>query len=992
MHSIFYNIILKYIFTIGLSLFSFCANAQKISYINYTKANGLASNEVYDLLVDKVGFLWIATDDGLVKYNGDVFTTYKNFNSKGNAVSYLQQDKQGKIWCSSFNGQIFYIENDSLKIFNEYEKFNFVAFPEIFIKPNNELFASNRTNNYYTYNLTANKSNTGKTFANSAIINLCVLYDSTFCITTNIKGLFKLAFFKNNILDTINIPLIEANNFYKVSNNSILKLSICYSYQIVNKRQELQLWFYQNGQFEERRLANFYVTKMGHWQSLLLNNDSSAFVGTTKGLFKIANIYNSLSSIECIIKDINISKIIEDNHHNIWISSLANGILKLTNNKIGSINFDTENSKQEFIFLASNKNNIVIGITTHGLLHYYNTTTQKHLKTQLNDVSKVQNLFFDERKNKFIVCQSKAYELQITTNQLQLTEDINNYTNVKKVMSSKNNDKVYMGGGLNIIKSHSHKLHAIEKQRGYDICIDTNNFTIWFASINGLKLVDTNYTITFLKDENNNTIYSNKVTKDAHYMYASTFNNGIFVFSNNKLYKHLSNANMLASNNVRKIVCNPNYLAVLYENEVDIIDCQKFEVAQTISPKLGSKFVYINDIAITNQQLYIASNNGIQYFAIKANKLVQPSSIFISKIVVDKTLMNNLPTSFSYNTKKIAITFSGVDLNSNSTFKYFYRLLPNDSAWLQLNNENTTIEFENLKSGDYCLEYKLVTNHFNSTNTIYKYNFIVTTPFWKKWYFIALVITLFLVLVIYTYKYQIKRLQKKHTQQLAQVVLNDKLKQAQLSALKVQMNPHFIFNTLNSIQDFILLNEKENANFYLGKFSKLMRMVLDMSNKEQITFKEEIELLKVYLELEALRFDKDFYYKISGEDKLSYSQDSIEFPPLLIQPFVENAIKHGLLHRKGKKVLFIDFTLEDDILTCTINDNGVGRKISNEINAIRQKSYASFATNATKNRLDLINSVHQNAVSVTYIDKKDKEDIAIGTEVIVKIAIKVVYK
>ncbi|KXK43961.1 MAG: signal transduction histidine kinase [Bacteroidetes bacterium OLB11] len=143
------------------------------------------------------------------------------------------------------------------------------------------------------------------------------------------------------------------------------------------------------------------------------------------------------------------------------------------------------------------------------------------------------------------------------------------------------------------------------------------------------------------------------------------------------------------------------------------------------------------------------------------------------------------------------------------------------------------------------------------------------------------------------------------------------------------MNPHFMYNTLNSIQALILKQDIKNSNLYLSKFSHLMRKVLDVSGRDEISIQEEIEILELYLSLEKLRFGNDFLYKIIISNEVE--TQAIFLPPLLLQPFVENAIKHGLLHKKGEKQLIIRLEKETNHILCRIKDNGIGRKHSAEI-------------------------------------------------------------
>jgi len=207
-----------------------------------------------------------------------------------------------------------------------------------------------------------------------------------------------------------------------------------------------------------------------------------------------------------------------------------------------------------------------------------------------------------------------------------------------------------------------------------------------------------------------------------------------------------------------------------------------------------------------------------------------------------------------------------------------------------------------------------------------------------------------------------------------------------LTALRAQMNPHFIFNALNSIQDFIIQEDKRSANRYLSRFSKLMRNVLDASDKDNISLKKEIEYLELYLSLEALRIDDDFEYKFDIDDSVNVNNNLI--PSMLLQPYVENALKHGLMHRDGKKELTIRFSkncpikgLLENHLFCEIEDNGIGRTASMKINEQNGRVYQSKAMSLTQDRIDLLNSADTSKLGLEINDLKNEDGTAAGTKV-----------
>jgi len=208
---------------------------------------------------------------------------------------------------------------------------------------------------------------------------------------------------------------------------------------------------------------------------------------------------------------------------------------------------------------------------------------------------------------------------------------------------------------------------------------------------------------------------------------------------------------------------------------------------------------------------------------------------------------------------------------------------------------------------------------------------------------------------------------------------HDKILASNLKALQAQMNPHFIFNALNSIQTLVLHGDVDSSYDYINKFAMLIRETLNASEQEFIPIEKEIETLETYLRLEKLRFRDDFNYDINTPSQFPKKL----IPPMLIQPFVENALKHGLFHKETNRKLKVDILISDT-LTCIIEDNGIGREASNKINQMRNTNHKSYAISAIQKRLELMQEKLKTTIGVVYEDLK-KGDQVLGTRVTVKI-------
>lgn len=277
-------------------------------------------------------------------------------------------------------------------------------------------------------------------------------------------------------------------------------------------------------------------------------------------------------------------------------------------------------------------------------------------------------------------------------------------------------------------------------------------------------------------------------------------------------------------------------------------------------------------------------------------------------------------------------------------------------------NNASGIQYPNLQAGSYKLEC-YVEDFGGNKSDIVAIPFTIENPYWQTFWFWLLIGLIFIISAYLLINNRINRIK-------AQKDSKTKLIQAEIDGLKAQINPHFVFNALNSIQALIIQQDVDKSNLYLGKFAQLLRRVLEYSSETEITVEEEIDILQLYLDLEKLRFEDDLFIKITIADKTEILHQTI--PPLVLQPYVENALKHGLLHsKKEEKLLTINFSKENHYLICCIRDNGIGRPASFKINERRSASHKSFATKATQHRIDLLNETLTSPILINIEDLKE---------------------
>ncbi|MEZ5002172.1 MAG: histidine kinase [Chitinophagales bacterium] len=256
----------------------------------------------------------------------------------------------------------------------------------------------------------------------------------------------------------------------------------------------------------------------------------------------------------------------------------------------------------------------------------------------------------------------------------------------------------------------------------------------------------------------------------------------------------------------------------------------------------------------------------------------------------------------------------------------------------------------------------------------------------SKLIWILVSISIFFLLLLLWFRFKIRTAKSLLLQQANQQSFDKKLADAEMNALRAQMNPHFLFNCLNSINSFIIKNEQELASEYLAKFSKLIRKVLSNSKESKITLSNELEALDLYIQMEQLRFNHKFQYVIEIDSEVE--TDYLEVPPLIIQPYVENCIWHGLMHKKDDMgMLKIKIFQENKVLVCIIEDNGIGRNAAEALKSKSAEKNKSFGMSITKERLNYVNSKNSLEANVEVIDLYDDKQKPLGTKVMIRISI-----
>ena len=389
-------------------------------------------------------------------------------------------------------------------------------------------------------------------------------------------------------------------------------------------------------------------------------------------------------------------------------------------------------------------------------------------------------------------------------------------------------------------------------------------------------------------------------------------------------------------------------------------------------------------LALKNDTLFF--NAGNHLFRIIPGAFLKQEQVPL-RLKVSQVLINGKPVEWkqgnfleklSYSQNRVEISFGLLYFGSDRDVKYFYYLEGLEKDWIETSRPE--VSYNSLPAGKYIFHVKAKDATGFAIEEQISLPIIIRPPFWQTWWFWTIVLLVMATLIYRLFRRRVKDIQRK-------AAVKQQLAELEAKAIRAQMNPHFIFNSLNAIQECIVTEEIDAAYDYLSRFSKLLRMVLDNSEKNFISLSSELETIRLYLSLETLRFSHSFTYAIdTGED---LDKEDIFIPSLLLQPFVENAIWHGLINKDGEKKLLLQFAEKNGNLECVILDNGVGRTKATEIKE-QKLGAARFESKGTKlamQRIEILNREQPGSASIETIDLYDENNNACGTKVLIKLSV-----
>jgi len=761
------------------------------------------------------------------------------------------------------------------------------------------------------------------------------------------------------------------------------------------KNKEFQLgWKNESKKFSlsTNAVRQLYLSSSGYlWLSQKNKGIDYAFI-------KKRNFKNPFFNI--LKDDIDVTSIVESKNEEIWVSTRRNGVFVFSLKGEFIHHFKDLLSKTELWQIIEHGKYGILGITTENIYKY-----DLNNKNILNIIPKSDSITFrfisKIHPERYLISSNLGIiEIVETTSDkysLKFCEEFVDYKEYSFTqMYQTQNNKVfipYSATELWIYKATRKNLRLTGKNdtcnlEFFGFCESRKKTgVVWAATSKGLKEIDQKNTIKSVFIDNSELANRNV------YGIVEDDNGNLWITTNKGLWKY--NLNL------------PNDKPI------------HFEEADGLSGELFS--LYHSSLYASDGTIWLGNNKGLVKFhpdSIKIHKEIP--KLHLDEILVNdtKSFKKNIEDGnlvLNHNQNTLTFDIKAINLYKAKRNKIYYQLegYDKDEETLQINN-GEKIRYTKIKPGNYVLNAygEDANGHKSEMKPLLKLE--INPPWWKTLPFYILYallsgLTIFSLLswrennIIEkqikkaaveklkakakleeeTKKREIEKLEaqallKEQAQKTAIAKLETQILEVEMIALRAQMNPHFLFNSLNSIKSLILKTKEKEASEYLSKFSTLLRSILNNSEKQKIKLSEEIEALRLYIELEALRFASDFNYQIQIDKTIDSS--FIRIPPLLLQPFVENAIWHGLLPKTSSHAkLNINIIRQEDFLFFEIEDNGVGRK--NECEQPEKENQKPMGINITRKRIEILHK--ENDIEI--IDLVDNNQSALGTKVLIKL-------
>jgi len=998
----------------SINIICISVNAQQFIFRNYSVEDGIAQSQVYSVIQDRRGMLWFGTQGGgLTCYDGLRFKTFtERYGLLNNTVNQIKEDAKGNLWIATKTGLSYY-DGVRFQSFQLPKKQSLqVTHFDIDLKGN--LWLATNVGVYLF---------DGKHFSNlfselklkEQIINTILVSDEKHIYFGGEFGLFCL---KN---EKSKLAVIDYSKQSRYMLNSIAALK---------KDRKGTLWIGTFGDgmygFNHKKFFRIDFQQELYKSSVLdiyCDEDDNLWLGTlNKGVLRYDSKIREFQQFDETdgLSSRHIRCIIQDNMGNFWFGTSGGGVCNYLGRQFTTYNrssglhgklvyaiFQDKSVKHWF---GTDKG---VSVFKNGKCFNYNASTG-FLDIQVKAIAQSQNgeLYFGtEGKGIFVLKDSVFKQL-----------DILKTAHIRGLVSDKNNVLWVATAGLGLfrldfanegiqVKTYtvengllSNRLTSLIQDSKGNLWYGTEKFGVACMSIEG----KTKFQFTQKNGLKSNEVIS--LAEDSKgTIWLGTLGAGIHSIERNRNnpIHHYGYAEGLTSTIAYLLTFdNAGNVLIGSEKGLDYLYLKNGYMVQKVKHySKGDGFSGVETCrnAVFKDKegtIWFGTINGvIRFFPSSQRKNMQAPILRLIDIRLFYESLSNTPFK-SYlepwqqvkklelpsNQNHLTFEFFGVNLSNPEAVRYSWKLEGFDEKWSPPSAERSIL-YSNLNPGNYRFLVKACNEDMEWSKQPYIVEFTIATPFWKQWWFILLSVGSSIYGIYFLLRKRVKHIQYMATAAQNKLKLEKELVELEQKALRLQMNPHFIFNAMNSIQSQIGIGKDKEARYYLAKFSRLMRQILDHSSNTTIALQEEIATLENYLLIEQFCNGNRFDYEISVPPNLK--TDFIQIPPMILQPFVENAIKHGFRQldetgRRGK--ILIKFQVFQGYLECVVLDNGIGRKKAAFLNQNTQEvSHISVALTITKERLDLMGEIPIKNPIV--IHDLEIDGVAEGTQVIVKIGL-----
>lgn len=945
---------------------------------------GLTSNRVYTAFQDSKGFIWLATTNGVSRFDGKTFKNYTSNNGlPDNDIFDISEDAAGKIWLSCYNGEPCYIWNN--KVFTTTEDSSLKLIP---------------SHGYFRFSRLANKliltkSASGRSFE----------VDETGVLKQNpLEGVYFLSF-KNNLIHAFVSPATNHARYYLLDKHYKYTDSLCFpenntptqvspvveniyatgdsSFVVRLKNKTCLFYCIQSNkivflsQFE--KTPDFKTLYHFNNQLFLLAPDEGGVVPVNAHLQKD-------STKEAIFAKLAIQNFMIDREGNYWGCSSGKGLYMIPNNGFSYYESNNAPGQNDFLKLKFSQGQIYLGCAKNILIcpsgnRNYNTSTYNFCALE----DRLVDLFPDS--SKLIVATTEAL-IRFDKKTKAFTKTP--FHNIKCMRKGPGNSVLFGTHSACFQFRFPDKLDTLFNGRSVAVC-PLKNGEVVIGTLNGLfisRKTDSGIwksSAMDIPDALRKTRISCLEELD-EILVVGTVQNGL-AFLKGRDYEFVNLGPGLNNINCKDLFIDKNkniwlssfsgiFKIVLGKN----IHTYTIENIRKFNGLLSDD---VNASMVLNDTVYAVGSAGLSVFYSQPRKKTAETgpSVFINDVRVNNV---SYPTAsgelhLPADSNSIDLNFSAIDFKSLGNILFKYRLSPLQKNW-HFSRDNT-VRFEALAFGTYELEMMAMNSENIWSPQTLKFRISIAPAWWQTvWFYFLLLVagTGFIYLALK------RNLTKKHKTYMRENSLKRHVAELELRALKAQINPHFIFNTLNAIQYFISNNENEQAENYLNRMAELLRKTLDFSDKTTVPLSAEMRYLENYLELEKLRFDAHFNFSITN--LIPAGTTNPEIPPMVLQPHIENALRHGFKNKQNEfKHIEIRFRMLEKQLVCEVQDNGVGRSAAS-LYKNEETQYRSRGMELSQSKLLIYEAITGKTIK-TEIEDLYSEDKHIAKGTLIRIFI-----